>query len=83
MANSPAKADGHNGHHDNGSLYDGAKDKWHDYNKDDNKNKNGSSASTDDEATSLPVSNNISFLIIVAAAIGCKIITDKIKSAKQ
>lgn len=77
---SPAKA----GEHGDGSLYGGARDKWHDWHKDDGKQGNGSgSGSSGSGSTNLPVNDYVWALAIFGAAIGAKFITDKIKFAKN
>ncbi|MEO6632069.1 MAG: hypothetical protein ABIN13_10120 [Mucilaginibacter sp.] len=53
------------------------------YNGPGDEGKTGNKAAENSAADTLPVNNNIVFLIIVGVAIGGKIITDKIKSARQ
>ena len=54
------------------------------YNSPGDDDKTGNKATENsNRGTNLPVNNNIVFLIVVGVAISGKIITDKIKSARQ
>ena len=53
------------------------------YNGPGDDSKTGNKATENNADTNLPVNNNIVFLIVVGVAIGGKVITDKIKSARQ
>ena len=77
---SPAKAGGHG----DGSLYGGARNKWHDRNKDDGKQSNGkSSGNSGSGSTNHPVNDYAWALAIFSTAIGVKFITDKTNFAKN
>lgn len=81
---SPAEAGDHHGHGD-GSLYGGASDKWHDWNDhDDSKQGSGSSSgSSNSGSTNLPVNDYVWAITIFGAALGAKLITDKVKFVKD
>jgi hypothetical protein len=51
--------------------------------RNDNGKTTGGASGTNNSGTSLPINNDIIFLFVTGAAIGCKVITDKIKSARQ
>ena len=80
---SPVRADEHRDKHDDGSLYGGASDKWHNWNDDDNKQDKGGSGSGNSGSTNLPANDNVWLLVIFGAAIGAKAITDKVKFSKS
>src|ERR1700748_1971301 len=78
-AYSPAKASDPHNHGDD--LYSGASDKWHDWNDDDKNNRSqaGKGTSGTPSAPALPVNNYVWFLTFAGAAIGYKVIIDKVK----
>ena len=76
------KATDHHGHGD-GSLYSGASDKWHGWNDDDKQATGSNSGSGNSGSTNLPVNDYVWALVIFGAALGAKVITDKIKFAKN
>ncbi|MES2110677.1 MAG: hypothetical protein V4577_18100 [Bacteroidota bacterium] len=80
---SPVKAGDRHDKHDDGSLYGGASDKWHDWNDDDKKGAGSGSGSSGGSSTNLPINDYVWALGIFAAALGVKIVTDKIKFVKD
>ena len=69
--------------HGDGSLYGGASDKWHNWNDDDKKGAGSGSGSGSSGSTNLPINDYVWALGIFAAALGAKIVTDKIKFVKD
>lgn len=78
----PVKAGGHHGH-SGGGLYDGASDKWHDWNDGDKQGTGGGSGNSNSGSTNLPVNDYVWALVIFGAALGARVITDKIKFSKN